>query len=184
MEVLTGYKEVLAHIADNLNRKCGKTKLFEDIKIGRLKKQADGSFRQRDVERYAASLPMASTPDGVTEKAADRQRRKEEADIRKAEAAAKREEYDLAVKMGKYVLKAEVHLELAARAVTLSSNLKTAFEARNLDMVEAVDGNPKKGATMVECLEQILDEALNEYSQEMEFEVTFVSEGGSYEVDN
>lgn len=176
---LASYKDVLAHITEELNRKCGKTKLFEDIKLGRLKKQPDGSFRQRDVERYAASLPMAGTPDAVAEKAADRQRRKEEADIRKAEAAAKREEYDLAVKMGKYVPKSDVHLELAARAVTLSSSLKTAFESRNLDFIDAVDGNPKKGAALVELQSRILDEALNEYSQEMEFEVKFVPGGES-----
>lgn len=174
-KALTGWKEALAHITDELNRKCGKTKLFEDVKAARLKKQPDGSFKLRDVERYAASLPTAGTPDGLTKKAADRQRRKEEADIRRAVAAADREEFDLLVKKGKFVLKAEVHLELAARAVALSSNLKTSFEARNLDIVETVDGNPKKGAALIERLEQILDEAFNEYSQEMEFEVAFAS---------
>ena len=66
---------------------------------------------------------MAGTPDAVAEKAADRQRRKEEADIRKAEADAEARTFDLAVKKGRYVLKDQVHLELAARAGTLSSGL-------------------------------------------------------------
>ena len=55
--------------------------------------------------------------------------------------------------------------------MTLSSGLKTAFEARNLDLVALVDGNPKKAVTLVETLERICDDALNEYSREMEFEV-------------
>ena len=172
---LKDWRAVLAHVEEN-GRKLGKTKMFEDIKKGRLKKQPDGTFRQRDVDRYMASLPLAGTPDAVAEKAADRQRRKEEADIRKAEAAAEREEFDLAVKKGRFVPREQVHLELAARAVTLSSGLKTAFEAQHLDLVALVDGNPKKGAALVERLETLLDEALNEYSREMEFEVTFEAE--------
>ncbi|WP_297829133.1 hypothetical protein [uncultured Desulfovibrio sp.] len=172
---LRDWRAVLAYVEEN-GRKLGKTKMFEDIKKGRLKKQPDGTFRQRDVDRYMASLPMAGTPDAVAEKAADRQRRKEEADIRKAEAAAEREEFDLAVKKGRFVPREQVHLELAARAVTLSSGLKIAFEAQHLDLVALVDGNPRKGAALVERLEAMLDEALNEYSREMEFEVTFEAE--------
>lgn len=169
---LKDWRAVLAYVDEN-GRKLGKTKMFEDIKKGRLKKQPDGTFRQRDVDRYMASLPLAGTPDTVAAKAADRQRRKEEADIRRAEAAAKREEFDLAVKIGKFVPREQVHLELAARAVTLAAGLKTSFEARNLDLVAAVDGNPKKSAALLELLEASLDEAMNEYSREMEFQVTF-----------
>lgn len=178
---LRDWRAVLAYVEEN-GRKLGKTKMFEDIKKGRLKKQPDGTFRQRDVDRYMASLPMAGTPDAVAEKAADRQRRKEEADIRKAEADAEARTFDLAVKKGRYVLKDQVHLELAARAGTLSSGLKTAFEAQGLDIVSLVEGNPKRCTALIERLESILDEALNEYSREMEFEVIFTeTEGKSVE---
>lgn len=179
---LKDYRAILTYTEEN-GRKLKKTKLFDDIRKGRLKKQPDGTFKQRDVDRYMASLPMAGTPDIVAEKAADRQRRKEEADIRKAEAAAEREEFDLAVKKGKFVPREQVHLELAARAVTLASGLKTTFEAQHLDLVALVDGNPKKGAALMERLEAMLDEALNEYSREMEFEVTFTEENVG-EMDN
>lgn len=172
---LRDWRAVLAHVEEN-GRKLGKTKMFEDIKKGRLKKQPDGTFRQRDVDRYMASLPMAGTPDLVAEKAADRQRRKEEEEIRRLRADADGREFDLQVKKGRYILKEQVHLELAARAVTLASGLKTAFEAQHLDLVALVDGNPRKGAALVEKLEAMLDEALNEYSREMEFEVTFEAE--------
>lgn len=167
---LKNWQAVLDHVADN-GRKLSKTKLYSDINRGLLRRQPDGTFRLRDVQRYMASLPMAGTPDALVRKAADRQRRKEEADIRKAEAAAEREEFDLQVKKGRYIRRDQVYAELAARAVTLSSGLKTAFEARNLDLVALVDGNPKKAVTLVEALERICDDALNEYSREMEFEV-------------
>lgn len=167
---LGNWRAVLDYVAEH-GRKLGQTKLFKDINLGRLRRQPDGTFRVRDVERYMASLPMSGTPDAVARKAADRQRRKEEADIRKAEAAAEREEFDLQVKKGRYILREQVYAELAARAVTLSSGLKTAFEARNLDLVALVDGSPRKAAALVEELERICDDALNEYSREMEFEV-------------
>ena len=169
---LADYRAVLAYAADN-GRKLGQTKLYADIKAGRLRRQADGSFKQRDVERYMASLPTAATPDTLAIKAGERQRRKEEADIRKLEVDAEARAFDLEVKRGRYVPRDQVYLELAARAATLSSGLKTAFEAQGLDFVATVDGNPKKTPELVERLTAILDEVLNEYSREMEFEVAF-----------
>lgn len=168
-------RAVLAY-AGECGRKLGRTKLFDDIKIGRLKKQPDGAFKLRDVDRYLATLPMAGTPDTVAERAADRQRRKEEAEIRRIEAVAKKEEFALAVAQGKFVPKERVHLELAGRAATLASGLKTAIEARNLDLIALVEGNPKKSAAFVEMLESFLDEAMSEYSREMEIEVSFTGE--------
>lgn len=168
-------RAVLAY-AGEAGRKLGRTKLFDDIKKGRLKKQPDGAFKQRDVDRYLATLPMAGTPDPVSERALDRQRRKEEAEIRRIEAVAKKEEFALAVAQGKFVPKDRVHLELAGRAATLASGLKTAIEARNLDLIALVEGNPKKSAAFVEMLEGFLDEAMSEYSREMEIEVSFTGE--------
>lgn len=170
------YKAAIAYIQNELGRKIGQTKLYADIAAGRLKKQPDGSFKQRDLDRYAASLSMAGTPDALVEKVADRARRKDEQEIRRIAAVADREEFALQVKKGEYVPKAKVHLELAARAVTLSSGIKTNLEAHILDIVSAAGGDPKKSAAVLEGLERILDEALNEYSREMEFEVTFTDE--------
>ena len=87
---LKSVPEVLAYVGE-CGRKLGRAKLYKDIQEARLKRQPDGSFRQKDVDRYMLSLATLGTPDGLTEKVADRQRRKEEADIRRAEAAAAKE---------------------------------------------------------------------------------------------
>ena len=166
------YRAVLAH-ADEWGRKVKKSKLFDDIKAARLKRQPDGSFRLRDVDRYFASLPMAGTSDAVAEKAADRRRRKEEEEIRRLKAGADKDEFALAREMGKYIPKERVHLELAARAVALAAGIKNAFEVKNLEIIEAVDGNPKKSSSLVDLLEKIFDEAFNIYSREMDFTVEF-----------
>ena len=154
-------------------RKVGRTKVYEDARNGLLKKQADGSFRLRDVERYLASLPIAATPDRVAESARQRQRRKEEGQIKSIELGNERQAFQIAVEKGKYVKREAVHLELAARAVGLQSGLKTAFEARCLEIIAACDGNPKKSVSLVDFLCGLLDTALHEYAREMELEVEF-----------
>lgn len=166
------YRAVLTY-AEECGRKVKKSKLFDDIKAGRLKRQADGSFKKRDTDRYFASLPMAGTSDIVAEKAADRRRRKEEEEIRRLKAGADKDEFALAVQKGKYIARERVHLELAARAVALSSGIKTAFEARSLEIIEAIEGNPKKAQALIDLLETIFDEALNAYSREMELTIQF-----------
>ena len=179
-EYLKDWRAVLAYVEEN-GRKLKKSKLYVDIGKGLLKKQADGTFRQRDVSRYMASLPLSATPDSLATKASDRQNRKEEQEIRRICAIADKEEFLLAVKKGQYILREQVHLELAARAVTLSAGLKTTFESRGLDIIDAVAGSPKKAQELLVFLENILDEAFNDYSRPIDFEVTFTGIEGDAE---
>lgn len=140
-QFLPDWRAVLAYAAGK-NRKLGKTKMFEDIRKGLLQKQVDGSFLPWHVDRYLASLPFKGTPDSTAIRAHDRLKRREEAEIRKAEAMAAREEFDLAVKKGKYVLRQQVHLELAGRAVLFQQGLKTALESALVDLIALAEGNP------------------------------------------
>lgn len=82
------WKEALTYLQEDCGRKIGQTKLFADIKAGRLRKQPDGTFKRRDLDRYAASLPTAGTPDKLATDAARRQREKEEQEIRRIRAVA------------------------------------------------------------------------------------------------
>ena len=155
------WKEALTYLQEDCGRKIGQTKLFADIKAGRLRKQPDGTFKRRDLDRYAASLPTAGTPDKLATDAARRQREKEEQEIRRIRVAADKEEFILKVKQGQYISRDDVYQELAARAVALSA---------------LVEGNPKKSGPFVEHIEQVIDEAMNEYAKPIEIEVTFTAE--------
>ena len=126
--------------------------------------------------RYAASLPTAGTPDKLATDAARRQREKEEQEIRRIRVAADKEEFILKVKQCQYISRDDVYQELAARAVALSASLKTEFEARSLDVIALVEGNPKKSGPFVEHIEQVIDEAMNEYAKPIEIKVTFTAE--------
>ena len=175
-------KAVLVYIEES-GRKVGKTKLYDDITRGRLKKQADGTFKLRDVDRYAASLPNLGTGDTVAQKAADRQRRKEEGEIRRIEAAAKRDELKLRVEEGRYISREQVFQELAGRAVTLASGLKTAFESKAQEIIYEVEGNPKKVQNFMHMIEEMMDATFNEYASIDEFVVMFTSHADTEQED-
>ncbi len=168
-EIFKTTGDVLAYLQES-GRKIEKSKLYEDIKAGHLKK-SEGRFRKRDIDRYAARLPLSTTPDGRVKEVEDRQRRKDEAEIRIKEATARREEIRTAVMEGQYVRREQVDQELAARAMTLASGLKSQFEAAALELVSTVGGEPKKSRALVMALEEVLDGALTEYAKTMEFEV-------------
>lgn len=119
---------------------------------------------------------MLGTADSVAEKASERQRRKEEQEIRRITAIANKEEFDLAIKQGKYIAKEKVYQELAARAVTLNMQIKTAFEVSAVELVELVEGNPKKTNSLKQKLTEIFENALSEYAKEMDIEVILQNE--------
>ena len=168
-DIFKNVGEVLTYLQE-AGRKIGQSKLYDDIAAGLLKK-SNRQFKRRDVDRYAAKLPLSTTPDGRVKDAEDRQRRKDEAEIRIKEATAKREEIKTAVMEGHYVLREQVDQELAARAMALHSGLKSQFEAAALELVTAVNGQPQKSRALVVALEEVLDTALNEYARTLEFEV-------------
>lgn len=169
-DVFKSAGDVLRYLQEDAGRQIARTKLYEDVKKGLLRKEKR-TFRKIDVDKYAASLPRSTTPDGRVADAEDRQRRKEEAEIRIKEAQAKREEKKNDILEGKYVLRDDVDQELAARAVALNMGLKSKMEAAALGLVTKVAGNPKRARTLVQAAEVLIDAACNEYAQPMEFEV-------------
>lgn len=163
---------VLAYIKEN-GKKVAKTKLYDDIGKARIKKLPDGTFAVKDVDRYMASLPGMGTSEKEAEDAADRQKRKEEAEIRRITAQAEKEELSLKQRKGELVDREEVLLLLAARALALDSNIKGAIAAQSNDLVSEVEGDPRKTKNLLSALEALLDEAFGEYARTDEIEVMF-----------
>ena len=163
---------VLAYIQEN-GKKVAKTKLYDDIGLSRLKKSKDGTFAVKDVDRYMASLPGLGTSESEAAGAADRQKRKEEAEIRRLNAQAEKEELSLKERKGQLVDRQEMLELLAARAVTLDSDIKGALAAQANDLVSEVGGDPRKTKNLLAKLESVLDEAFGEYARTDEIEVRF-----------
>jgi hypothetical protein len=161
--------EVLSYLHD-CHRQIEKSKLYEDIRQGAIKKTG-GQFKQRDVDKYAASLPLSTTPDGKVKAVEDRQRRKDEAEIRIKEAQAIREEKKNAIIDEQYIARDQVYQEFASRAVALNAGLKSAVMAGALEMVTSVGGDPQKTDVLNREMEKLIDAATSEFSRELEFEV-------------
>lgn len=166
-------KEAIKYLK-RCNRKVGRTKLFEDTKKGKLHRQTDGSFLLRDLDKYAVTLPYIVPPDHCSAALVDdRQRRKDEADIRLKEAQASIAEHKYAVQQGQYIPKNAVWLELAARAVAFRNTLKNTFESRILELITLTEGNASHSEDVVEWLSRAVDTALSEYSAPIRVEVDF-----------
>lgn len=157
-------------------RNISRAKIYRDINSTKLKKQNNGLFLKSDVDIYLKKLPSLKTTIDMAESTADRQRRKEEEEIRRIKAIADKAEFELAVKKGQYVPKESVNLELVARAIALQETIKNTFEAKCLDAIALVGGKQSQAEVLTALVGDILKNALNEYAMPMDFEVTFVSE--------
>lgn len=162
--------ELLRYLQEDCSRQIQKSKLYEDIRSG-LMPRRKRKFRQRDADRYAASLPLSSTPDGRTEEVEKRQRRKDEAEIRIKEAQAEREEKRNAIMNGEYIEREEVYQELAARAIALNTGLKSTIRAKGVDIVKAVGGDLQKTEMFLREIDSLIDIACSDYSRVLEFEI-------------
>ena len=169
-ETLKTATDVLEHLLKN-GRKIKKSKLYQDIRKGILRRNADLTFSVVNVNKYGTTLPMAETPEMVAQEAEERVRRKDNADIRIKEAEARRKELAADVAEGKYIPRDMVAQELAARAGTLNSGLKSAFEAGALDLFDAGGGDPKQAHHFLRKVEAIIDNLSNRYAQPMEIVV-------------
>lgn len=165
-------KDVLAHLQEQ-GRKISQSKLYQDKGRGLLKAQPDGTYRKRDVDRYAASLPTHALPEKETAEAQEYASRKAKAEAEKLEEQAKAERFKNEVRAGKYILRDDVEVELAARVGVLATGLRTMFETSLLDLIHTAEGNPKKAPDLLSFFECQLDAALNEYARPMTYEVRF-----------
>lgn len=167
---LADVEAVLAFVAD-AGRKLGKSKLYKDVSGGRLRRQPDGSFLVKHVEKYMLSLPMAGNTQEFVDETEKRQRRKEEAMVRRAEADAEAAEFKLNQLKGLYAPRDEVLVELAGRAVALREGLKSAFESAMPELVDAVSGDALKVPALRALIEGTIDRSIGEYAKPLTFEV-------------
>lgn len=167
------WNEALSYLKNEMNRKVEKSKLFRDIKGGKLKKQSDGSFKLADLNRYAGSLDLLTISDKKVDKTLELAETKLKEEIRRTKALADKEEFALKIKQGYFLPKDILYQELAARAMALSSTLKTSIESSALDCIHLVEGKPQKSNDFIIQMHQKIDDALSEYAKEIELDVTF-----------
>lgn len=168
--VFASLKEVLTHLEAE-GKRIGKSKLYQDKSKGLLKAQPDGTFKRRDVDRYAASLPSNALPEKKTAEAQEYADRKARAEAEKLEEQVRAERHKNEIREGRYILREDVEVELAARAGVLATGLRNMFETALLDLIHLVDGQPGKAHDLLTAYERMLDTTLNEYARPIDYEV-------------
>lgn len=74
---------------------------------------------------------------------------------------------------GKLISREEVFLEMASRAIVLSTGLMHMFQVKGPDIISVVEGNAARYPELIEFLQAEVDELLNSYASGDEFEVLF-----------
>lgn len=168
-------KAVLAYL-QNAGRKIKQAKLYQDMRKGFLRRQPDMSFKQRDVDAYASTLPIISMPEAKTEGVIDLAEEKLKEEVGKLREQKQSIAFDRQIKAGKYIKREEVALELASRAAALALNLRSVFRLNVVDYIRMVGGDVDKAEQLAQEFENNLDMALNEYSKPMEFKTEFIAD--------
>lgn len=175
---LTSVKDVLAHLRAQ-GRKVSQSQLYKDLARGRLRREPDGSFTQRAVDRYAQTLAPLAMPEAradALEGLAEQEMREKIGKTREQRLSLS---FDRQVKEGRYLLREDVALELASRAAALGVGLRSVFRLHAPDYIRMVGGDVGKAEELAAEFEQNLDAALNEYSRPMEYKVEYVPENSS-----
>ena len=162
-------KAVLTYLQET--RQIRQAKLYKDVRAGFLRRQKDGTFKRSDVDRYAASIKAIALPDRQADELSALAKQEQEERVLALQEKRKTIVYEREIKQGKYILREDVALELAGRAMALSIGLRSALQIAAPELVQAAGGDKNRADDLVREFEKRLDEALNEFSRPMTFAV-------------
>jgi hypothetical protein len=148
--------------------------IYKHKKEGKLLPASDGTYRQKDVDKYARTwLKLKSTGKKKQDKLDELQRMKLEKELEKLETENARSKLKFEVEQGKYIEKDRMFLEMAARAGVLDAGLNHWIQTGAADWIRLVDGDLKKIGELINDMNAGKDELLNHYAQTQEFQVIF-----------
>jgi hypothetical protein len=135
-----GPPEALAHLEGEW--KVGKSKFYDDLKTGKLKKRDDGMIALLDLEDYARCF--LSKLDGTLGGRAgiSIQERKTLEEIERISVDRQIKEVRLKSDLKEWIPKSDVEIELAKRAGYLRSDLKNVFRALAGEIIKITKGDP------------------------------------------
>jgi hypothetical protein len=150
--------------------KIGKSKLYQDVKSGKLPMAADGSILESDLKRYAKKLPQ---PDMMAADAATSEllRKNKEIENEKLREQVRQLKYKNEILEGTYIERARVETEQAIKAAALRAGLKQLYEAHFRECVELVRGELSLTRQAINFWAEKTDELLDAFARMDEIEV-------------
>jgi hypothetical protein len=152
--------------------KVSQATVYKHQSEGKIKAEADGTYLLKSVLRYARGFLMLRQ---VKQKVDDEelQRKKTKAEIWRTEEQAKLGRIKRMVEEGKYILREQFELEMAARAAVLEAGLKYSIQSKAGEWIDAVKGDHERTGDLIRIAVDSLNQALNEFATLKEFHVIF-----------
>lgn len=155
-----------------------KSTFHNNCKKGLLALNRSGVYSRLAVRKYAEQYHVhSSTGQTVNDADVSLATEKIKKEIKRIETATTRDQFDLDVKMGRYVLRSDVEVELAARAVVLDNGFEYMFQANLSEIIAMVHGDQQLAPALLEFLKEKKDEQMNVYANMGEFLVALDIDG-------
>lgn len=165
-------QDVLAYLKDG-GYKIEKSALSNHVRT-RLLIKKQGVFRRQDVDKYALRLQSAATGQAAADKkTTELNERKLRADTGLTEEKHLKAKIEREALEGKYILRADLELELASRAVVFDAALRTMIQGQAPGWIELVGGEQGKTPDLIEMMLIAAGDLLSDYATTARFQVVF-----------
>jgi len=152
--------------------KVSKSTLYQHVKQGKLRPDADGRFPVKAVQKYAASfLTLEETRQKVADE--DLQRKKLIAEISRIQEQTKRERIKRLAEEGRYVPRDQFEMELAARASVIDTLRRNSIMTGAAERVALVGGDTSRIPDLIAFDLAQHDDEMNQFATTIEFHVLF-----------
>lgn len=154
-DTLPNPKAITEYLKD-AGYKVSQSTVYKHRDEGRIPVQKDGTFLVKDVDRYASMLLKPLDGSKPTEETEKLQKKKLDAEARKALAQAIHWEVRAQKDSGQYIDRDLFNGELAARATIFRNDLETFFRSNAGEIIKKVDGDRSKNPDLIDfCLERL-----------------------------
>lgn len=149
--------------------KVSKSAAYQHQKAGKIRLQEDGTFRIKDIEKYAATF--LKRLDGQTDFLDDLeclQKEKLAAETDKAKAQAAHWELKTKIENGQYVELELFEREIAARAKMFKADLENFCRSQAMGIIECVKGDHDLAPDLIDFMLEQVEIFLDRYAKQKE----------------
>jgi hypothetical protein len=152
--------------------KISEKSLYRHInKERKLLRQPDGTFSRKAVDDYAkAWLNQIATGKRKQTASDELQYKKLDQELKNITLKNEREQFNFDKDKGLYIRREQIDIELAMRAGVFISGLKHWIQSDVADWIESVGGDTKKAGELISKINNGLDEHINQYAGNHEYE--------------
>ncbi len=151
----------------------GRSQFYQHCKEGRLLRDRKiGKYLQSAVDKYAQiHCRSAETGEKVNDRLGRMAEDKATTELEREKVRLKKDQHDLACRLGEYVERDQVELMIVGRAIALLAHLKALVQMQSGDWIALVEGNQERVQELIGTLNRAIEEHLATFARDVEFDV-------------